>query len=153
PIGSFVQLFEELSEHHDAVISIHLSKRFSGTYDAAESAGKMVENIEVYPFDTSLSAMPQGFFAIAASELATDGKTVDEIIDYLNDLREKTRAYFLVEDLSHLHRGGRLNRGQALIGSLLNIKPVLHIVDGLIVPFRSEERRVGKECRCWWLRT
>ncbi len=137
PIGAFVQLFEELSETYDGVISIHLSKRFSGTFDAALSAGKMVDNIEVYAVDTALSAMPQGLFAIAAAELVAEGKSTKKILTYLEDMKEKTRAYFMVEDLAHLQRGGRLNKGQALIGSLLNIKPVLHIVDGLIVPFEK----------------
>lgn len=140
-MGSFVQLFEQLSESYDAVISIHLSKRFSGTHDVAVSAGKMVDNLEVFAFDTALSAMPQGLFAIAASELATEGKTAEEIITCLEEMKEKTYAYFMVEDLSHLERGGRLNKGQALIGSLLNIKPVLHIVDGLIVPFEKIRTR------------
>lgn len=136
-IGSFVQLFEQLSESYDAVISIHLSKRFSGTHDAAVSAGKMVDKLKVFAFDTALSAMPQGFFAIAAAELAAEDKAVKEIMTYLEEMKEKTYAYFMVEDLSHLERGGRLNKGQALIGSLLNIKPVLHIVEGLIVPFEK----------------
>lgn len=140
-IGSFIQLFEQLAEQHDAVISIHLSGRFSGTYDAAKSAGGMVENIEVFPYDTELSAMPQGFFAIAAAELAAEGKTAEEVISYLDEMKKKTRAYFLVEDLSHLQRGGRLNKGQALIGSILNIKPVLHIVEGLIIPFEKIRTR------------
>ncbi len=140
-IGSFIQLFEQLAEQYDAVFSIHLSKRFSGTYDAAKSAGDMVENIEVYPYDTELSAMPQGLFAIAAAELAAEGKNTAEIISYLDEMKEKSRAYFLVEDLSHLQRGGRLNKGQALLGSILRIKPVLHIVDGLIVPFEKIRTR------------
>ena len=140
-IGSFVQLFEQLSESYDAVISVHLSKRFSGTYDVAVSAGKMVDNIQVYAFDSALSTMPQGLFAIAASELAAEGKSADEIITYLETMKEKTFAYFMVEDLSHLERGGRLNKGQALIGSLLNIKPILHIVDGLIIPFEKIRTR------------
>jgi len=140
-IGSFVQLFEQLSESYDAVISVHLSKRFSGTYDVAVSAGKMVDNIQVYAFDSALSTMPQGLFAIAASELAAEGKSADGIITYLETMKEKTFAYFMVEDLSHLERGGRLNKGQALIGSLLNIKPILHIVDGLIIPFEKIRTR------------
>lgn len=140
-IGSFVELFDQLSEEYDAIISIHLSKRFSGTYDAAKSASKMVENVEVFAFDTALSAMPQGFFAIAAAELVAEGKSAEDIMVHLEDMKEKTRAYFLVEDLAHLQRGGRLNKGQALIGSLLHIKPVLHIVDGLIVPFEKIRTR------------
>lgn len=140
-IGTFIELFEELSKDYDAIISIHLSKKFSGTYEAAKSAGQMVENVKVYPYDSALSAMPQGFYAIAAAEMVQQGKTVDEIITHLDDMKSKTRAYFMVDDLSHLQRGGRLNSAQALLGSLLNIKPILHIVDGLIVPFEKIRTR------------
>lgn len=141
-IGSFVELYEQLAaKGYDAVVSIHLSKKFSGSYDAAESAGRMVENIDVYPYDSELSAMPQGFYAIVAAELANEGKAVDEIITVLDSMKQKTRVYFMVDDLSHLQRGGRLNSAQALLGSLLNIKPVLHIVDGLIVPYEKIRTR------------
>lgn len=140
-IGNFIELFEKLSEKYDAIISIHLSKKFSGTYEAAKSAGGMVEKVKVYPYDSELSAMPQGFFAIAAGEMVQEGKTVEEIIAKLDDMKEKTRAYFMVDDLSHLQRGGRLNSAQALVGSLLNIKPILHVVDGLIVPYEKIRTR------------
>lgn len=140
-IGTFIELFEQLSEEFDAVISIHLSKKFSGTYEAAKSAGTIVDKIKVYPFDSMLSAMPQGFFVLAASELVQEGKTVDEIITRLEDMKNKTRAYFMVDDLSHLQRGGRLNSAQALLGSLLNVKPILHVVDGLIVPYEKIRTR------------
>src|SRR5690554_1662607 len=68
-IGNFIELYEKLeSEGYDAIISIHLSKKFSGTFEAAQSAANMMERVKVYPYDTELSAMPQGFFAIRASE-------------------------------------------------------------------------------------
>ncbi|MEI3607477.1 DegV family protein [Pseudogracilibacillus sp. SE30717A] len=140
-IGTFIELYEELAKDYDAIISVHLSKKFSGTYDAAKSAGSMVENIEVHAYDSELSAMPQGFYAIAAAEMVQGGKTVQEIIAKLDDMKAKTKAYFMVDDLSHLQRGGRLNSAQKIIGSLLNIKPILHIVDGLIVPFEKIRTR------------
>src|SRR5699024_2689108 len=121
--------------------SIHLSKKFSGTYEAAKTAGTMVENIEVFAYDSELSAMPQGFYAIEAAEMAQAGRTVDYILTKLDEMKSKTRSYFMVDDLSHLQRGGRLNSAQAILGSLLNIKPVLHIVDGLIVPFEKIRTR------------
>ncbi len=140
-IGTFIELFEELSKDYDEVISIHLSKKFSGTYDAAKSAASMVENIKVHAYDSELSAMPQGFYVLEAAEMAREGKSVPEIIAKLDDMKSKTKAYFMVDDLSHLQRGGRLNSAQAILGSLLNIKPILHIVDGLIVPFEKIRTR------------
>jgi len=140
-IGTFIELFEELAKSHDAIISVHLSKKLSGTYDAALSAGEMVKNSNVHAYDSGLSAMPQGFYAIAAAEMAQEGKTVEEILAKLDDMKNKTRSYFMVDDLSHLQRGGRLSNAQAILGSLLNIKPVLHLVDGQIVPFEKIRTR------------
>lgn len=140
-IGTFIETFEQLAENHEAIISIHLSSKISGTYEAAKSAGTMVENVKVFAFDSELSAMPQGFYAIAAAEMAQAGKTVEEILAKLDEMKTRTRAYFMVDDLSHLQRGGRLSSAQKLLGSLLNIKPVLHMVDGVIVPFEKIRTR------------
>ena len=147
-IGAFIELYEKLeTEGYDAIISIHLSQKFSGTFEAAQSAGNMMERVKVYPYDSELSAMPQGFFVMRASELASEGKDVETIIKTLDQMKEDTRSYFVVDDLSHLQRGGRLTGAQAILGSLLNIKPILHIVDGYIVPFekvRTRKRAINK---------
>lgn len=140
-IGDFLDLFKQLSVDYDEVVTIHLSGNFSGTFAAAKSAANQTENIKVYPFDTQLSAMPQGLFVLAAAELKDEGKTGEEIIAYLDAMKLKTRAYFMVDDLTNLHKGGRLNSAQALLGSLLNVKPVLHIVDGYIVPYEKIRTR------------
>lgn len=140
-IGMFTELYEQLSEDYDAVISVHLSKKISGTYDAAISAGNMVEDIDVHPFDSGLSAMPQGFFVLVAAEMVAAGKSINEILSHLEQMKSKTYAYFMVDDLSHLQRGGRLSSAQALVGSLLHIKPVLHMPEGTIIPFEKIRTR------------
>ncbi len=136
-IGEMIQLYEDLSKDYDAVISIHLSKKFSGTYRAAQTANELVDEIEIYAFDSGISTMAQGFQVVEAAKMAEKGKSVDAIIQRLEKMRENTRAYFMVADLTHLQRGGRLSGAQALVGSLLNIKPVLHITEGLILPFEK----------------
>ncbi|MGM8364579.1 DegV family protein [Virgibacillus sp. W0181] len=143
-VGVFMETFEQLAKAgYNAVISIHLSSKFSGTYHAAKSAGEMVDDIDVYAFDTQLSAMAQGFFGLKAAEMAEQDYQADKIIASLEDMKQHTRAYFMVDDLSHLQRGGRLTGAQALIGGLLKVKPILHIVDGKIVPF--EKIRTSKK--------
>lgn len=137
PIGKFVELFEKLAENYDEVISIHLSSGISGTYQGAISAGFMVEGLEVYAFDTEVSCMVQGFYAIEAAKLVQEGKSAAEIIPILDKLKETSHAYFMVDDLSNLQRGGRLSSAQAIIGSLLQVKPLLHFKDKLIVPFEK----------------
>jgi DegV family protein with EDD domain len=141
PIGEFVQLFEKLSEEYDAVISIHLSSGISGTYQGAVAAGEMVEGIEVYTFDSEVSAMPQGFYALEAAAMAKQGRSGEEIIARLEEMKTSSRAYFMVDDLSHLQRGGRLSSAQALIGSLLQVKPLLHFEDKKIVAFEKVRTR------------
>src|SRR5699024_7532606 len=141
PIGLFIELYETLAKQYDGIISIHLSKEISGTYNTAISAGSMIEEAEIYAFDSGLSCMPQGLFAIVASEMAAEGKSAEEILDYLEKMKAKTYAYFMVDDLKHLQRGGRLTGAQALVGSLLNIKPVLHMPEGAIVPYEKIRTR------------
>ncbi|XQY91526.1 DegV family protein [Metabacillus sp. HB246100] len=137
PVGEFVELFEALSKEYDAVISIHLSSGISGTYNGALTAGTMVEGIKVYPFDSEISCMVQGFYALEAAELAEDGAEPEKIMERLNEMKRSMRAYFMVDDLTNLQRGGRLSGAQALIGSLLQVKPILHFVDKVIVPFEK----------------
>ncbi|MBO8157870.1 MAG: DegV family protein [Bacillaceae bacterium] len=136
-IGLIAEKFEELSRDYDAVIAIHLSSGISGTYQATVSAADMVEGIQVYPFDSEISCMPQGFYVLEAAQMAKDGKNPEEIMTRLEEMKETMRGYFVVDDLSHLHRGGRLSAGQAIVGSLLQVKPILHFVDTKIVPFEK----------------
>ncbi|MBS4174170.1 DegV family protein [Bacillus sp. FJAT-49736] len=139
--GRFVELFESLAKDYDEIISIHLSSGISGTFQGAVTAGTMVEGVKVYPYDSEISCMAQGFYAIDAAKMALEGKTTEEILQRLDELKASTRAYFMADDLSHLQRGGRLSSAQALIGSLLKIKPLLHFVDKKIAPFEKIRTR------------
>ena len=136
-IGELVNLYEELSNEYDAIISIHISKALSGTYEASKVAGNMVENIEVYSVDSRITTIAQGFLVMEAGEMIQKGIAVEEIVEQLNSYSKNMRAFFMVDDLSHLQRGGRLSGAQKLVGSLLNIKPVLHIKEGTILPFEK----------------
>lgn len=137
-IGLIVDTYQKLADQgYEAVISVHLSSGISGTYQASITAGEMVEGIKVYSFDSEISCMPQGFYAIEAARMAQQGNTPEEIMERLNDMKKSMRAYLMVDDLSHLQRGGRLNGAQALIGSLLQVKPILHFKDKIIVPFEK----------------
>ncbi|KMJ59006.1 DegV domain-containing protein [Bacillus sp. LL01] len=140
-IGEFVALYEKLAKDYDAVVSIHLSSGISGTYQGAVAAGNMVEDILVHAFDSEISCMIQGFYVLEAAEMAGEGKTPEQIIERMNMMKESDRAYFMVDDLSHLQRGGRLSSAQAILGSLLQVKPLLHFVDTKIVPFEKIRTR------------
>ncbi|WP_449537817.1 DegV family protein [Ferdinandcohnia sp. Marseille-Q9671] len=141
PIGEFVELFKKLGQENDAIISVHLSSGISGTYQGAVTAGDMVEGVKVYAFDSEISCMVQGFYALEAAEMASEGKPAEEILARLEEMKLSMRAYFMVDDLTNLQRGGRLSGAAAFVGSLLQVKPILHFEDKVIVPFEKIRTR------------
>ncbi|MEH7458220.1 DegV family protein [Bacillus sp. JJ1127] len=140
-IGKFVELFEELAKEYDAVISIHLSSGISGTYQTATTAGQMVQGIDVYTYDSEISCEVQGFYVREGVRMASEGKTPEEVLARFDEMKQTIDAYFVVDDLHHLQRGGRLNSAQAFIGSLLQVKPVLYFRDKIIIPFEKIRTR------------
>jgi DegV family protein with EDD domain len=141
PVGYFVELFERLAQDYDEVICVHLSSGISGTYQGAVTAATMVQGIKVLPFDSEMSCMVQGFYTLEAAEMASRGVPVESILTRLEELKKTARAYFMVDDLSNLQRGGRLSSAQAFIGSLLQVKPLLHFENKVIVPFEKIRTR------------
>ncbi|TYP59972.1 DegV family protein [Thermosediminibacter litoriperuensis] len=140
PPTEFVECFKKLANNATRVISIHLSGKLSGTYNSAVVAGSMVD-IPVDVVDSQGASMMLGFMAIEAAKAAREGKQAGEILDTVEDLKKRIRIYFLVDTLEYLRKGGRIGRAAALLGNLLNVKPVLTIEDGLITPV---ERIRGK---------
>ncbi|API93439.1 MULTISPECIES: DegV family protein [unclassified Virgibacillus] len=136
-IGYITSLLEGLAKEYDAVVSVHLSSGISGTYQAVVSAGEMVDGIDVYAYDSEISCMAQGFYVLEAVDMVKNGNLPDEIIQRFDEMKQTMRGYFMVDDLSNLHRGGRLNGAQAIVGSMLQVKPILHFVDKVIVPFEK----------------
>ena len=141
PIGLFVEKFEELAKDYDAVICIHLSSGISGTFQGSVTSGEMVDNIKVYSFDSELACRVEGFYVLEAAKMAQQGADPEVIIERLNEIKKSVRAYFMVDDLSNLQRGGRLSSAQAILGSLLQVKPVLHFQDKVIEPFEKIRTR------------
>jgi len=141
PIGLFVEKYEELAKDYDAVICIHLSSGISGTFQGSVTTGEMVDNIKVYNFDSELACRIEGFYVIEAAKMAQQGADPETILARLEEMKKSVRAYFMVDDLTNLQRGGRLSSAQAILGSLLQVKPVLHFQDKKIVPFEKIRTR------------
>ncbi|MFF8984463.1 DegV family protein [Streptomyces globisporus] len=115
----------------DAVVSLHLSSEFSGTYDAARLAAKEAP-VPVRVVDTGMVAMALGFCALAAAEAAEAGGGLDEAVSAAEKRAAGTSAYFYVDTLDYLRRGGRIGTAQALLGSALAVKPILELDGGRI---------------------
>ena len=137
-IGEVVACLEKLKEEgYTDVIAIALSSGISGTYSSYSVAGLMVDGLNVHPFDSEVSCRPEGYYAIKAARLIKEGKSCKEIISALNEMKQVSNAYFMADDLSHLQRSGRLSGAQAVVGSLLQVKPLLHFDNKVIVPFQK----------------
>lgn len=118
-----MQLFEQLEKEYENVLIIHLSSEISGTYQTTCSLTDYDFNLFVFDSKTVLSQQAQLVReAVRLKELAPL-----EIIDRLNKMIEKQDSLFLVDDLMHLQKGGRLSKSSAIIGSMLNVKPILNI--------------------------
>ncbi|MNQ99762.1 DegV domain-containing protein [compost metagenome] len=117
-----------LEEPGTEVISIHLSSVLSGTYRTAELASTLLEGDQagrVHLVDSCSASYGIGALVVAAAEAAQEGKGVDEIVTLIQATRANFYIYFLVDTLEFLQKGGRIGKASALLGSLLNIKPIL----------------------------
>ncbi|GGT61387.1 DegV domain-containing protein [Streptomyces purpureus] len=124
------------------IISLHLSAEFSGTYDAAVLAAKDAP-VPVRVVDTGMVAMALGFCALAAAETVDAGGTLDEAVAAAEKKAAGTSAYFYVDTLDYLRRGGRIGAAQALLGSALAVKPLLEL-DGGRIELREKVRTASK---------
>ncbi len=129
---AFAETYREVAAAGaSGIVSLHLSSEFSGTYDAAVLAAKEAP-VPVRVVDTGMVAMALGFCALAAAEVAQSGGDVDEAVAAAEKRAEGTSAYFYVDTLEYLRRGGRIGAAQALLGSALAVKPLLQLTDGRI---------------------
>lgn len=136
---AFKAIYERiLTETPDAhIISIQLSASLSGTYQSAVIGSTMVDledaESRITVFDSKSASIGIGVLVLKAAEMAAAGSSKEQIIAELEQLRSKTKIYFLVDTLEYLQKGGRIGKASAVIGSLLNIKPILTLdEDGVV---------------------
>ncbi|WP_037675660.1 DegV family protein [Streptomyces griseus] len=128
----FAETYRKIAEAGaTGIVSLHLSAELSGTYDAAVVAAREAP-VPVRVVDTGMVAMALGFCALAACAAAETGGTVDEAVTAAEKRAAGTSAYFYVDTLDYLRRGGRIGTAQALLGSALAVKPLLQLDDGRI---------------------
>lgn len=133
PAGEFLKIYDQLGEEGFDVISIHMTGGMSGTVTSAETAAQMsTANVKVV--DSRFISKGLAFQVIEAADLAAKGHTVEQIVERLNIVREQTRLFVVVDTLENLVKGGRIGKGRALIGSLLNIKPIASLEGGSYNP-------------------
>jgi DegV family protein with EDD domain len=132
--GRFAKAYSSLLADHDAVVSIHISEKLSGTYESARQASEMTDPKRVRVVDSENVSMSLGLLTLAAAVLASSGQGAEAIEAKMLEMRDHLRTYFSVATLEFLRRGGRIGNASALLGSVLQVKPVLCIRDGLVTP-------------------
>lgn len=129
-IGEMMNIYDKLAkEGYDTVISIHLASTISGFVNNLKSAAASIKNIKVIPYDSWITVRLMGYMVQEAAKMAQENKSLDQIIERLNTLRDSMGEAFVVNDLKNLVKGGRLSNTSAVIGTMLNIKPLLEFDD------------------------
>jgi DegV family protein with EDD domain len=132
--GRFADTYKELLDDHDAVVSIHISAKLSGTFESARQAADLTDPKRVHVIDSEVVSMSLGLVTLAAAALAAQNLDAATIESRVLAMKPHLHTYFSVATLEFLRRGGRIGRASALLGSVLQVKPVLCIRDGLVTP-------------------
>jgi DegV family protein with EDD domain len=133
-VGAFEEAYRTLREGGDEIVSVHLSSKVSGTYNSALMAAQSVGDGAIEVVDSLSTSMALGFMALEGARLARSGKDRKAIAERLKALVPNGRVICVVDTLTYLERGGRIGKARALLGSLLNVKPILQLKDGEVVP-------------------
>jgi len=126
PVGVFAEVFEALAEEDARIISIHMSHALSGTVEAARQ-GATLANADVTVIDSSFTDQAMKFQVVAAAKMAQAGASLEEILQKIAEIKDKTELYIGVSTLENLVKGGRIGRVTGLISSLLNIRVVMQM--------------------------
>lgn len=135
--GEFHDFFSGVAATADSIVAVLISQPLSGTQASAHAATAMMDGYPVEIVDSRSSTMGLGFMALAAARAAASGASHTEAAAAARRLVPHMRVIFVVDTLEFLHRGGRIGGAKRLLGSMLSIKPVLHLTDGRIEPLAS----------------
>ena len=145
--GDYITMYQHLAEAEgvEEIASIHMTSKGSGAYQAAMAAKAMI--VEILPrlkievIDTLNASMCHGWMAIEAARAVLANKTLPEVVERVKSLMPITRMIHTADTLKYLYMGGRIGRAKHLVGSLLNVKPLIGMEDGVIVPLGTARSR------------
>jgi DegV family protein with EDD domain len=145
--GRFAEAYTALLKNHESIVSIHISEKLSGTFDSARQAAAMTDPKRIRVIDSGVASMSLGLITLVASTLSARSADAEAIEAKVLAMKPHLQTYFSVATLEFLRRGGRIGRANALVGSVLQVKPVLCIRDGLVTPLervRTFERALTR---------
>lgn len=144
----FATIYDQLAKDADGIVSVHISSKLSGTYNSAVQSKKLINSkcpIEV--IDSGLVTISLGIIAASAAVVANTGGNLKKVLDEVKQAMGDTHLLGLLDTLKYLYLGGRIGKAKALLGSVLNVKPILTVKDGEVVPaaqVRTRPKGVAK---------
>ncbi|WP_366921935.1 DegV family protein [Metallumcola ferriviriculae] len=144
--GEFKEAYETLSKEAESVVAILISSGISGTVQAAQTGAGLAEGTDVTVIDSYSTAGGLAFMVLEAASMAREGKGKEEIITTVEHMRDTLSTLFMVDTFEYLKRGGRIGGAQALVGTLLKIKPILYIRGKIDVfqKVRTRQKALGR---------
>ncbi len=134
-VGDFLRVYAAAAQEASGIVSIHLSPKLSATYNAATAASQLVEEVPIRVVNCHTAAMGQGFVVLAAARKAAEGASMEAVAARARDVAAKMNLLATIGTLEYLHRGGRIGSAATLLGTALQIKPVLCVADGHVDVF------------------
>ena len=143
--NEMLNTFKEIVKDGDSIVGIFLSSKMSGTYSNANMIKDMIledyPDAEIHILDSKTNCMQMGFAVIEAARAASEGKSINEVINAANHVINNSRFLFTPETLEYLKKGGRIGGAAALFGNVLQIKPILTVVNGETSIFKKVRTR------------
>ena len=147
PPAIYQEVYRQLAEETEEMVSIHLAARYSGIYSSAAVAAQDISGARIAVIDSDQVTMGYGWLVVAAAEAAQRGASYDEIVALVQGMKPRTRVLAALGTLEYLHRGGRVDWIQAVVGTLLRIKPIVEVRMGeinLVERARTLGRSLGR---------
>ncbi|MBN1366806.1 MAG: DegV family protein [Dehalococcoidales bacterium] len=130
----FTNVYKDLGKDADGIVSIHISSKLSGTSNSALQAKEYCKGVQIEVIDSQLLSAALALITISAAKMAKEGAKLVDVVKHVNKAIQNTYLEGLLDTLKYLMLGGRIGKAKALVGSLLNIKPVLILKDGEVMP-------------------
>jgi DegV family protein with EDD domain len=147
--GEFKAIYDEaFADGADAIVTIHVSHKLSGSIKSAEIAAGMLPDREIHIVDSQGASMAEGILAFMGLEMAARGMSAEEIASVLRDRASDLRMYVSLETLEYLKKGGRISGTQAAIGTLLSVRPIIAVEDGVVETADKPRTRAKSRERC-----
>ncbi len=144
-VGDFLRAYAAAAREASGIVSIHLSPKFSAIHDVARTASELIDEVPIVVVNCHSAAMGQGFVVLEAARAAEAGADFDSVVARAYHAASRVNLIATIDTLEYLHRGGRIGGAAALVGTMLQIKPVLYVADGHVGVFakpRTKSRAI-----------